>query len=198
MFENGIRFSQVLALIRVTHEPKHIRVKDGDLAWREGRREIIDHDGSNSLSIEWDRGIGTGSEKPYLCFTLDGFEYSSEWLKKRGIYLWREEWTMRTSGNAHYLDQPVPVLRAYLYCGDNCNDRTDFLWQMVALKTKVYDDIGIVGGGWGNYSNGIITGCKGDNFMAREKAEHDKLVEREWEKLKKSGKAKDYVRLDRD
>ena len=198
MFENGIRFSQVLALIRVTHEPKCIRVKDGDLAWREGRREIIDHDGSCSLSIEWDRGIGAGSEKPRLYFTLDGFEYSSEWLRKRGISLWREHWDMRTDGNCHCLDQPVPVLRAYLYRGDNCNDRTDFLWQMVALRTKVYDDIGIVGGGWGNYSNGIITGCKGDNFMAREKAEHDKLVEREWEKLKKSGKAKDYVRLDRD
>ena len=198
MFENGIRFSQVLALIRVTHEPKRIRIKDGDLAWRQGRREIIDCGSSCSLSIEWDRGIGTGSEKPCLYFTLDGFEYSSEWLRKRGIYLWREEWTMETSGNAHYLDQPVPVLRAYLYSGDNCNDRTDFLWQMVALRTKVYDDIGIVGGGWGNYSNGIITGCKGDNFMAREKVEHDKLVEREWEKLKKSGKAKDYVRLNRD
>jgi hypothetical protein len=68
---------------------------------------------------------------------------------------------------------------------------------MIALNTKVYDDIGIVGGGWGKYSNGIISGCKGDNFMAREKQAHDKLHDEEWEKMQKSGRANDYVRLDR-
>lgn len=196
MFENGIRFSQLLALIRVTHEPKHIRVRDGDLAWRSNRREIIEENKGGSLSIEWDRGIGCGSDKPYLCFTLDEFQYSTEWMKNHGIHLWREGWRYRRDGNHHDLDEPVPVLRAYYYNGDNCNDRTDFLWQLVALQTKVYDDIGIVGGGWGNYSNGIIVGCKGDNFMAREKVEHDKLHEAEWEKIKKSGKDKDYVCLD--
>ena len=196
MFENGIRFSQILALIRVTHEPKHICVRDGDLAWRTGRREIINEDRNGMLRIQWDRGIGCGDEKPYICFSLKGFEYSTEWQKKRGIWLWREHWDMKTSGNHHDLDEPKPVLEAYLYHGDNCNDRTDFIWQLVALGTKVYDDIGIVGGGWGNYSNGIISGCKGDNFMAREKPAHDKLHDEEWEKLKKSGKAKNYVTLD--
>lgn len=196
MFENGIRLSQVLALIRVTHEPKHIKVIDGDLSWRNNRREIIEEGNGGSLRIGWDRGLGCGLENPYLCFTLKGFEYSAEWMKKRGVSLWREGWSYRTDGNHHDLDEPVPVLEAYHYDGDNCNDRTDFLWQMVALRTKVYDDIGIVGGGWGNYSNGIIVGCKGDNFMAREKVEHDKLKEQEWEKIKASGKEKEYVSLD--
>lgn len=188
MFENGIRFSQLLALIRVTHEPKHIRVRDGNLAYKEGRREIMEDESDGNLSIEWDRGIGNGQEKHYLCFTLDGFEYKSEWMKKRGISLWREGWSYNTKGNLHVLDSPQPFLRAYYYGGDNCNDRTDFLWQIVALQTKVYDDIGIVGGGWGNYSNGIITGCKGDNHMERERVEHEKIKAAEIEKMKREGK----------
>ena len=197
MFENGIRFSQVLALIRVTHEPKHIWIKGGDLSWKTDRRKIIEDNEGGTLGIQWDRGIGHGDEKPYLYFTLNGFEYSTEWKKDRGIWLWREHWDMVTDGNHHNLDEPKPVLEAYLYRGDNCNSRTEFLWQLVALKTKVYDDIGIVGGGWGNYSNGIISGCKGDNFMAREKPAHDKLHDEEWEKIQKSGRAKYYVSLDR-
>jgi hypothetical protein len=197
MFENGIRFSQVLALIRVTHEPKHIWIRDGDLSWRTDRREIIKENKGGSLSIQWDRGIGSGSDKPFICFSLKGFEYSTEWTKERGIWLWREKWDMITDGNHHCLDEPSPILEAYYYYGDNCNERTDFIWQMIALNTKVYDDIGIVGGGWGKYSNGIISGCKGDNFMAREKQAHDKLHDEEWEKMQKSGRANDYVRLDR-
>ena len=197
MFENGIRFSQVLALIRVTHEPKHIWVRDGNLSWRTDRREIIKENRGGSLCIQWDRGIGCGSGKPFIRFSLKGFEYSTEWAKQRGIWLWREQWDMITDGNLHYLDEPSPILEPYYYYGDNCNERTDFIWQMIALKTKVYDDIGIVGGGWRNYSNGIISGCKGDNFMAREKQAHDKLHDEEWEKMQKSGRANDYVRLDR-
>lgn len=196
MFENGIRISQVLALIRVTHEPRRIRVIGGDLAWQSDRRELIKEVGSHILEIGWDRGIGYGQENPSLLFTLSGFEYSTEWMKKRGIHLWREGWSYKRDGNHHDLDEPAPVLTAYHYHGDNCNERTEWIWQIVALQTKVYDDIGIVGGGWGNYSNGIIAGCKGENFMAREKVEHDKLYEAEWAKIVASGKADQYVHVD--
>lgn len=70
---------------------------------------------NHGLTLLWKRGRCCGRESMRICMILDRFD-SSE-----------------------------PIFRAYYFEGDNCNDRTRFIYKCLANETAIVDDIGIVG-----------------------------------------------------
>lgn len=69
------------------------------------------------LTLIWKRGRCCGIENMQICMILDRF------------------------------DSAKPIFRAYYFDGDNCNDRTRFIYECMANETDIVDDIGIVGAG---------------------------------------------------
>jgi|GEM_PF-5117401 len=69
-----------------------------------------------NLVLYWKNKIHCGQKDMSFCMTLDG----------------------------KYKD--YPVLHAYYFAGDNCNDHTRFLYEIIANEIQVLDDLGIVGG----------------------------------------------------
>ena len=123
-----INLSQLLALIAVSGSVKQIKLCDGDLVWR--KMETVDvTKNSHSVGIRWKRGEFFGSEVQSLHMTLRDL---------RKPYAWENH-----KDNRFY----EPILRAYYYCGDNCNRRTKFIYEIIGNEIDIIDDIGVVGNG---------------------------------------------------
>lgn len=123
-----INLSQLLALIAVSGSVKQIKMRDGDLFWR--TMDSVDvTENSHTISIEWKRGQFFGSERQYIYMQLQ---------ELRKPYAWEKH-----SDNRFYM----PILKAYYYQGDNCNDRTKFIYEIIGNEIEIIDDIGIVGNG---------------------------------------------------
>lgn len=131
-----IPMSQLIGLISASHETNKIQIKDGDLAWRCGKIDEV-HIGEHSLSIKWDRGSGYGSQDPHLCLSLVRME--------KGHF-----------NNKYFFT-------AYYYYGDNCNDRTRFLYKIMADEIEILDDLGIVGHG-GEIGKTYLTKLKWSDY----------------------------------
>lgn len=118
--KNEILMSHLIALISASHETKNVQLDGGDLAYIEGLSAAATaHFGV--LSIKWKRGTGCGCETPRLYMQSVGTR----------------------KGNSY----PRIVLRAYYYQGDNCNERTRFLYWLMADDVDIIDDLGICGHG---------------------------------------------------
>lgn len=119
--KNEILLSQLVGLISATFETKKIQIHSGVLAWYTGSVEKTSELNNGILSIRWARGTGTGCDMPCLYMSVSGFRESC--LFKR------------------------IVLHAYYYVGDNCNERTRFLYWLMADDVDIIDDLGICGHG---------------------------------------------------
>ena len=113
-----ILMSQLVALIAASHETDKVQIADGELAWRE---EPIDATGYKAISIKWNKGKGSGSAYPFLWMVLKDVRERSG------------------SSSKEY------VLGAYCYNGDNCNERTRFIYGLMADDVDIIDDLGIIG-----------------------------------------------------
>ena len=71
----------------------------------------------HQLTLNWKRGRCCGIESMCISMILDRF------------------------------DSAEPIFRAFYFNGDNCNDRTRFIYDCMANETDIVDDIGIVGVG---------------------------------------------------
>ena len=122
--KNEILFSQLIALIKCSFKTTYVATCGGDLDFLQ--IENIDPlKECHSLMIKWKRGEGIcGHPWMHLCMTLENirpkYRYSGE---KRGI------------------------LQAYYFEGDNCNERTRFLYKIIADGIEIIDDIGVIGNG---------------------------------------------------
>ena len=124
MTQDGILFSQLLALIKCSFKTKYVATSGGDLYYL-SIEDIDTTKECHSLTIKWKRGEGIcGHPWMHLCMTLEDirpkYRYSGE---KRGI------------------------LQAYYFEGDNCNERTRFLYKIMADGVDIIDDIGLIGNG---------------------------------------------------
>ena len=122
-----INLSQMLAMIAVSGSVKQVKVRDGDLTWR-ATGSIDPTKNSHMISIWWKRSKYSGSEHQYICMSLQEMRKPCSWDKEEKNFL-------------------EPVLEAYYYHGDNCNSRTQFIYEIIANKIKIIDDIGLVGNG---------------------------------------------------
>ena len=127
-----INLSQLLAMIAVSGSVKQIKMRDGDLFYRDWKNIDVT-DNSHSISIGWKRSEFFGSENQYLCMQLQEI---------RKPYAWEKH-----TDNRFY----EPILHAYYYFGDNCNRRTKFLYEIMGNEIDIIDDIGLIGNG-GEYN----------------------------------------------
>lgn len=123
-----INLSQMLAMIAVSGSVKQIKMRDGDLVWRDWK-DVDVTENSHTISIQWDRSDFFGSEKQYIYMQLQ---------ELRKPYAWESH-----KDNRFY----KPILHAYYYQGDNCNSRTKFIYEIIGNEIDIIDDIGIVGNG---------------------------------------------------
>lgn len=126
-----INLSQLLAVIAVSGSVKRIEVCDGDLVWQ--KMETVDvtkH--SHTVSVQWKRSKFCGSEIQRLCMILDDMREPYRWFDAT------------TTHSKRFLE---PVLHAYYYDGDNCNEKTRPIYECIANDIDIIDDIGLVGNG---------------------------------------------------
>ena len=71
----------------------------------------------NEILITWKRGRVYGHEEMHLWLFLDKFE------------------------------DERPIFHAYYFDGDNCNERSRFIYSVMAEKTEIVDDIALTGAG---------------------------------------------------
>lgn len=119
---NEILLSQLIALIKCSFRTKYVATQDGDLCWRKFE-DLDPSKGCHSLSIWWKRGEGIcGHPRMHLCMTLEDIRPKHRTFgERRGI------------------------LKAYYFEGDNCNERTRFLYKIMADEVEIIDDIDLIG-----------------------------------------------------
>lgn len=106
-----INLSQMLAMIAVSGSVKQIKVSGGDLTWR--KLDSIDvTENSHTITIWWKRSEFCGCEKQYLCMILKDMRKPYPWGRDAKKFL-------------------EPILEAYYYEGDNCNRKTQFLYEII-------------------------------------------------------------------
>lgn len=69
----------------------------------------------NQIELRWKRGQTCGSPEMWLCLQCERFEKGK------------------------------PIFNAYYFNGDNCNDRSRFLYFLMAEDTDIIDDIALTG-----------------------------------------------------
>lgn len=136
---NKILFSQLIALISASFETNKIQIRDGYLAWcnRPIKEDELEH--SHNLSIKWKR---SGYIDCYLCMTLDG--------------------RLNKNSSSFYDDY---YFSAFYFYGDNCHDRTRFLFELMANETMIIDDLGIVEHG-GEIGKTYLTNLKHSDYAS--------------------------------
>ena len=117
-----ILLSQLIALIKCSFKTNYVATENGDLTWR--TFESIDPSKySHTLSIWWKRGEGIcGHPRMNLCMVLKDIRPRAPWLNEKRY-----------------------VLNAYNFDGDNCNERTRFLYKIMADQVDIIDDINLIG-----------------------------------------------------
>ena len=118
--KNEILLSHLIGLISVSHETKNVQLAGGDLAYIAGLSAAVTAP-FGVLHIKWKRGTGSGCEIPHLSMKSAGVRENNSYSKI--------------------------VLRAYYYQGDNCNERTRFLYWLMADDVDIIDNLGICGHG---------------------------------------------------
>lgn len=122
-----ILMSQLLALIAVSFDTKKITCS-GWYGWSVPDRIPDLECDSHQLELRWNK-------RQYLCMTLTDCRKPYRWCTNQQDYQW--------------------IFRAFYFSGDNCNDRSRFLFSIMADETPIIDDIGIIGGGYAKpYKNG--------------------------------------------
>lgn len=115
--------SQVIAMIKASFDTKAVLSSGGDIWWREP--ENIDTESSHSFSIKWKRGRCCGSEEMSLYFSLE--DIRAKYNRKQALLEMDKEY----------------VFHIYLFRGDNCNDRTQFLYWLMGNQIDIIDDLGL-------------------------------------------------------
>lgn len=128
---NEINLSQLLAIIAVSGSVKRIELSDGDLVWR--KMESVDVTrNSHMVSIKWKRSQFCGSDIQRL------------WMMLEDMRLPNRCFDSTRCDSKRFLE---PVFHAYYYEGDNCNQKTRPIYECIANKIDIIDDIGLVGNG---------------------------------------------------
>ena len=123
-----INMSQMLAMIGVSYNTKQVKMVEGDLTWA-GMDSVDITENSHTIVIGWkEHYISGGSKEHRLCMTLMDMRKPVPWGHKEKKF-------------------HEPILKAYYYTGDNCNSDTQFIYEIMANKIKIIDDIGLVGNG---------------------------------------------------
>ena len=121
--KNEILMSQLIGLISASNETNRVQINSGDMALLVGSpEEIMAKECNGMLSISWARGTGFGCKTPCLYMKVRDLKKSPSSYQRF-------------------------VLRAYHYEGDNCNERTRFLYGLMADDVDIIDDLGICGHG---------------------------------------------------
>lgn len=119
-----VMLSQVLAMIKVSFDTKAIMAQNGDLWFMKPENILLTS--SHSFSIKWKRGRVCGSETMSLHFSLEDIRPKYHHAK-----LPLEE------------SKKEYVFRIYNFNGDNCNDRTQFIYWLMGNQIDIIDDLGI-------------------------------------------------------